>query len=152
MTTFAVYLPPEDRIGDPIDQFVLVRDSKSPLALIFPPFWLAWHGLWMELLAYLVVAVAILLLMIWQPGAPVGYLSALPGLYLLLEGTELIRAKYERQGWRYDGIVEGDDQEEAEIRYLTNYARESAPEKTKPAPVQRPIGFKPVANAGLFPE
>ncbi|MEM9332473.1 MAG: DUF2628 domain-containing protein [Pseudomonadota bacterium] len=152
MATFSVYLPPEDRIGDPIDHFVLVRDGKSPLALVFPPFWLAWHGLWLELLAYIVAALAILLLMIWQPGAPAGYLSALPGLYLLLEGTELVRGKYERQGWHYDGIIEGENRDEAEIRYVANRAAKPNPVQTTPAPVQKPMALKPIVNTGLFPE
>ena len=120
MATYLAYLPPAGWTGDRRDDFKLVRDGKNPLALIFPPFWLAWHRLWLELLVYAVITFAIILLAIWQPGAPVMYLSAVPGLYLLLEGDELIRRNLERFGWQYSGVIEGDTREEAEIRFLEN--------------------------------
>ena len=118
MAIYSGYLPPE-YMSDPVaDRFQLVSDAKSPLALIFPPFWLAWHRLWLELLAYGVVVLAIGLLAAWKPSTAVLYLSALPGLYLLLEGNELIRGKLERNGWRFAGLVDADTKEAAEIRFL----------------------------------
>lgn len=155
MATYVAYLPPEEWNCDPRDEFQLVRDGKSPLALIFPPFWLAWHRLWLALLVYATVALAIILLAVWQPGAPVMYLSAVPGLYLLLEGDELIRRNLERLGWQYAGVYEGDNREEAEIRFLENADPSvfSSPKAgvSKPNEVRK-LSPAPAATAGLFPE
>ena len=155
MAIYAAYLKPEESAGDPEGGFRLVRDGNSPWALVFPPFWLAWHRLWVPLLAYFVVTMAIILLAVWQPGAPIAYLSALPGLYLLLEGSELIRGKLERQGWRYSGIVQGDTNEEAEIRFLAG--REDILAKPRQSSISsqavaRPAFQSPTTSAGLFPE
>ncbi|MEM7291740.1 MAG: DUF2628 domain-containing protein [Pseudomonadota bacterium] len=118
MAMYSAYLPPDENRRGLSERFRLLRDAKAPLALIFPPLWLAWHGLWLELLAYAVAALAIGMLAFWQPSPAFLYLSGLPGLYLLLEGNELIRRKYERSGWNFAGVVEGQTQEEAEIRFL----------------------------------
>lgn len=118
MAIYSAYLPPEHDSSLGAEQFKLLKDAKAPLALIFPPFWLAWHRLWPELAIYCAVAVAIMLLTIWQPLPPALYLSAIPGLYLLLEGNELVRKLYERKGWKFAGIVDGENLEAAEIRFL----------------------------------
>ncbi|MGI9351592.1 MAG: DUF2628 domain-containing protein [Rhizobiaceae bacterium] len=155
MAVFTVYLKPEGTIADPADGFRLVKDGNSPLALIFPPVWLVWHRLWLALLAYLAVTMAIILLAVWQPGAAIAYLSALPGFYLLLEGSELVRGKIERQGWQYAGIVQGDTREEAEIRYLAE-SGDTVLKSKKIDPsrkvISRPAFHSPSATAGLFPE
>ncbi len=126
MTIYSAYLPPLSSDAKPADTFQLVADAKAPLALIFPPFWLAWHRLWLELLAYLVLITGIILIGVWQPDPLVSYLSILPGFYLLLEGNEHIRYKLERSGWRYTGIFEAENLEEAEMRFLIDPADELA--------------------------
>ena len=89
---------------------------------------------------------------VWQPGLPVLYLSALPGLYLLLEGSELITADLERRGWRFAGTVEGDDLEEAEIRFLTDLDVQGLNGPAQPVkPVNRAY-HKVDVTTGLFPE
>lgn len=155
MAIFSVYLPPEHAGKSDAENFRLLKDSKAPLALIFPPFWLAWHRLWVELIIYAAVAIAISLLAAWQPLPPVLYLSAIPGLYLLLEGNELVRRKLERDGWTFAGVVDAHNRDEAEIKFMVdNEAELSAP---------KPIGKRIVAKhrlpvlaatapAGLFPE
>ncbi|MEM9278495.1 MAG: DUF2628 domain-containing protein [Pseudomonadota bacterium] len=153
MATYTAYLPPHEWVGNPEDGFKLLPDGKAPLALVFPPFWLAWHRLWLPLMLYVVVAFGIILLAVWKPGLPVAYLSALPGFYLLLEGAELIRRKYERNGWRYAGVVEGDKLEDAEIRFLTSADfHQSQPAKVLPMKPERPFVHNAPANTGLFPE
>lgn len=118
MTSYSVYLKPDTASPTPDDEFRLVPDTKATFALLFPPFWLAWHRLWLALLGYIVVMVAILLIAISSPGVAVSYLSVLPGLYLLLEGYELVRNKLENTGWKYAGIVDAENREEAEIRFI----------------------------------
>lgn len=137
------------------EDFCLVPDAKATLALIFPPFWLAWHRLWLPLMVYFVVIAAIVMIAVWSPGIAVSYLSILPGFYLLLEGYQLVRQNLEAKGWQYIGVVEGENREEAEIRFLVD----SGKEVTKPAPKIR-NDHKPLViatssksnNMGLFPE
>ena len=155
MAIYSVYLPPESSGKNVAENFRLLRDAKAPLALIFPPVWLIWHSLWVELAVYFAIAMAISLLAAWQPLPPVFYLSAFPGLYLLLEGNELIRRKLEREGWHFAGVVNGDNQDEAEIRFLVENNQKFNIERPKPAArtpvVSRSIMSKP-AGVGLFPE
>lgn len=153
MTVFSAYLPPKSSGIQPVDGFKLVPDSKAPLALIFPPFWLAYHQLWLELLGYLVVVAFVVLLAVWQPGPLVSYLSILPGLYLLLEGNEHIRYKLERQGWGYAGILEAENREDAETKLLIKLSDEFVPE-VRSSNLKKPFLPKTSATApqGLFPE
>lgn len=166
MTSYSVYLKPETVSQTLDDEFRLVPDTKATLALLFPPFWLAWHRLWLPLLAYFVVMVAILLLAISSPSVAVSYLSILPGFYLLLEGHELVRNKLENTGWRYAGIVDAENREEAEIRFIvgqqhtsetprpanpeskTELPQASSTQNRKPQFVRQPTA----TTSSLFPE
>lgn len=155
MTTYTIYLPPVGSFDNSEEGFRLVPDAKATLALIFPPFWLAWHRLWLPLMVYIVVIAAILMIAIWSPSVAVSYLSILPGVYLLLEGYQLLRQNLEAKGWQFAGVVEGENREEAEIRFLVN----SGKEFTTPTPKTR-SDHKPAIlntssktnNMGLFPE
>lgn len=156
MTIYSVYLPPLGSSKPPAETFRLIPDKKSPWALIAPLFWLLYHRLWLALLAYLVVTAAIALLFSWQQHIAIAYLSALPGLYLLLEGQELVSAKFERMGWRFAGVVEGEDKEEAEIRYLASGVHtqpEQLRENEQSSAHFRHLPKKNVFQTqGLFPE
>jgi hypothetical protein len=106
-------------------------------------------------MVYFVVIAAIIMISVWSPGIAVSYLSILPGFYLLLEGYQLVRQNLEAKGWQYIGVVEGENREEAEIRFLVD----SGKEVTKPAPKIRNEHKPPVLttssksnNMGLFPE
>lgn len=155
MTTFTVYYPPADDAGSSTDRFRLVPDSKSVLALVVPPVWLAWHQLWLELLAYLLVVACIVLIGIWQPVPAVSYIWALPGFYLLLEGHELVCRRLERQGWHYAGTVEGENRDEAELRFAMQAAEAGRQVAAAPS-APRPAAAVPAAAShrplGLFPE
>ncbi|MEM7069940.1 MAG: DUF2628 domain-containing protein [Pseudomonadota bacterium] len=152
MATYAVYLPPKASNIPSLEGFTLLPDARTPWALIAPPIWLIWHRLWLPLLVYVLVVWAVLLLAYWQPGTAVLYLSAIPGLYLLLEGSELIRAKFERKGWRYWGIVTGDNREEAEIRFVSTFEETETQIRTAEPATHRPVFHKPATATGLFPE
>ena len=155
MTTYTVYMPPEGSHDNPEEEFLLVPDSKATWALIFPPFWLVWHRLWLPLMVYLVLITAILMIALWSPSVAVSYLSILPGLYLLLEGYQLVRRNLENKGWQFAGIVEGENREEAEIRYLVNSGNKFAKPKTKIQTNHRPTVINTGSasdNMSLFPE
>lgn len=133
-----------------------LQDGKPLLAILFPPFWLAWHRLWWALGVYAAFA-AIIALLAFTPWQNVAFLlSALPGLYLLFEGHELVRQRLEQKGWIFDGVIEGRDEEEAEFRYFS--VRKQA--TTHPLPVEPHQVPHPVSpslsqvtpqSIGLFP-
>ncbi len=155
MTTYTVYMPPKDTLDSREENFRLVPDTKATFALFFPPFWLVWHKLWLPLMVYFCVIVAIMILAFASPGIAVSYLSILPGLYLLLEGYELVRKNLESKGWQYAGIVEGENKEEAEIRFITDHRHLFAEQKPIVISQQKTI----MPNSGvkkntmsLFPE
>ncbi|MEL7428676.1 MAG: DUF2628 domain-containing protein [Pseudomonadota bacterium] len=155
MAIYSVYLPPEDRPDARADEFRLVSDAKAPLALIFPPFWLAWHRLWLELLAYCVIVFALGLYAAWNPSVAVLYLSAIPGFYLLLEGNDLVRRKLERKGWRFAGVVDGENTEAAEIRFITQNPQRLervSPRTVSASPAYLTESSRVLPAAGLFPE
>lgn len=152
MTTYNVYLPPIGSPEEPSDNFRLVADKKAPWALIIPIFWLLYHRLWLPLLGYAVITAAILLLLSYNQHPAIAYLSVLPGFYLLLEGQELVRGKLERMGWQYDGIVEGDDQEEAEIRYIAKKSQKFDVKTLHVASTQTLHRKPQLKTQTLFPE
>ncbi len=155
MAIYSVYLPPEQSNKNAAEHFRLLRDAKAPLALIFPPLWLAWHRLWVELIVYFAIVLGISLLAAWKPLPPVLYLSAIPGLYLLLEGNELVRKKLERAGWRFAGVVDAQNLEEAEIKFvLENEGQLNLADETRnhPAAPKPSHAFSAPVPAGLFPE
>lgn len=154
MTTYSAYLPPSHASGNPQDGFRVIADAKAPFALIFPPFWLAWHRLWLELLVYVAISFAVFWFGSQFPNPATSILSLLPGLYLMLEGSELIRANLERRGWQYSGIIQAANREEAEIRFLLERKEEldySAPVTPAKSLLRSPMSTKST-SVGLFPE
>lgn len=148
-------MPPQDMLDSQEENFRLVPDTKASLALFFPPFWLIWHKLWLPLMVYFCVIVAIMLLAFANPSIAVSYLSILPGLYLLLEGYELVRKNLEKNGWQYAGIVEGENKEEAEIRFIIEQGGTFARQKPTNMNQQTPVMPKPAVKKdtmSLFPE
>lgn len=155
MTTYTVYMPSKDNLVQSEENFRLIPDAKATLALFFPPFWLIWHRLWLPLMVYFCVIIAIMLLAFTSPGIAVSYLSILPGLYLLLEGYELVRKNLENKGWQFAGIVEGENKEEAEIRFIVDQGFMFAEQKPVVLSQQKTVmpnsGVKK-NTMGLFPE
>lgn len=161
MAIYSVYLPPEARndasvpsMSDKdIDRVVFLPDGKALLALIAPAIWLIWQRLWM-VLAFYVLAMSVLAALV-EFGNPqlASFLSVLPGLFLFLEGREMVHRRYERQGWRFDGVIEAGDEKTAELRYFSEQDYAPTPIKTDRPTV--PVFTKPikqVAPFGLFPE
>ena len=155
MAIYSVYLPPESG-NEASDRTVFLGDGPALLALIVPIVWLLWHRLWLEAALYVLIMVAFGVST--QFGYPeIGaFLSFLPGLYLMLEGRELVRCRYERSGWHFDGVVEAGDIEAAELRYFSNFveATRIEPPKTENQP-KSPIFSNHIrrpAPIGLFPE
>lgn len=114
MPFYTVHLPPdEDR-----ERARFIREGVDLLALLVPLLWLLWHRLWLPLLVYIALVLTIGLAgrVISEPA--VILLSSLPGIYLFIEGRELVRARLARAGWQLKDVVEADNLAEAELRYF----------------------------------
>jgi hypothetical protein len=131
VVVYTVYEPPRvarDRI-DRATQLVFVKDGFAWLAAILPAVWFLVKGLWLELVVFLIGAVALT----WGIEAS-GAAAEMGGLLLLIaqivigfeagliQGTAL-----ERRGWRLVGTVTGHNRDQAERRFFDTWQPDEAP-------------------------
>jgi hypothetical protein len=153
MSTYSVHVRPSPERPDP-DQFVFVRDGFSFWAFLLPPIWMLRHRLWLVLLLYLAVAMALAAALHLLGASTSARLAA--GLLLSLlvgfEAATLRRFGLARRRWNEVGIVVGDDLEAAERRFFDAWVkgepRVIAPAaqdlpRTRPAPASEIIGLFP---------
>ena len=95
------------------------RDKVSVIALILPGIWLLYHRLWIEFGLYLVFSALLFAISITPYSPAVMALTFLPGVYLFLEGQNLIAAKNRRSGYVLSGIVDAENLEAAEIKWFS---------------------------------
>jgi hypothetical protein len=161
MTVYMVFEPPR-RGADPVrhaERIVFVRDRFCWSAFLFTPLWLLWRRLWLALIAYLVIIVALAVGLAWLGVGPGARFTAFALISLLIgfEAATLRRWTLLRRGWRELSTVIGDDREAAERRFFDAYAwvevdraiASSTPSSTPPAPPGSP-GSPEVL--GLFPQ
>jgi hypothetical protein len=151
MAFYTVMIPPPGSGGrvEEIERARLLPESFAWWALLLSGLWLLAHRLWLATLLFL---------LLWgglvyaesRLGLNGNFLAI--GLFLGLEGRNLVVRKLARQGWRLADVVEARDLAEAERRYFERaLAGETAP--VRPAPAQtRPRDSGPVPVIGLFPE
>ena len=115
MASFVVMEPP-GRAAE--ERAVIVRDGFHILAFLLPAIWLLVHRLWLETLAVVVAGFVIGLLGAYWGSGTASLASLMLALFVGLEGSALRLAALRRRGWREWGVVEADNADEAEIRYL----------------------------------
>ena len=152
MTIYTVHLPPAEA---DIERARFVPERPSVLALAFPAIWLLWHRLWYAFAVYVLIAAIVSVLARWTGSMPIGLLAVLPGLYLFLEGRQLLRGRLERAGWRFAGVVEAGNAEEADLLFFSRRSETPAGEQVSkplwavPAPAtSRPQEAAP--SIGIF--
>lgn len=151
MKTFLVFEPANGgRDIQSADRVLFLRERFRWLALFFAPLWLLWHRLWLGFLGWLVAVVAIAVAASafgFTPRASAPLLW-LPTLVVAFEGTELLRRKLLRKGYREAGAVMGRDLEEAERRFFAAWGSrsEAAPESRGAAPASRTFAPPPSAS------
>src|SRR6266545_7484806 len=147
MAVYTVHEPPPKRYevaGDP-DRFVFVRDGFSFWAFLLGPLWMLRHLMWLVLLGYVVVVVA---LEVGQRALGVSSsvtftVSVLLALLVGFEAATLRRFTLGRRKWINVGVIVGDDLEAAERRFFDAWVKTGAPTPTPallaaPAPRQPP--------------
>lgn len=157
MAFYTVMIPPPGSGGqrEEIEEARLVPESFSWSAFLFGGFWLLFKRLWLWTLVYAVIWGA--LFYVQRNVAIAGGALLLAhwaiGLFLGLEGNNLIVRKLARKGWRLADVVEARDLAEAERRYFERaLANEAAPPRRESSAVTRPLSTAPAPIIGLFPE
>lgn len=120
MAIYTVHEPPlKDTASDP-ERFVFVRDGFTFWAFLLAPVWMIWHRLWLVLIGYLLVLVALQVALQWigAPGAAVFAVNLLVALLIGFEAATLRRFVLARRRWRTVGTVVGDSLEAAERRFF----------------------------------
>jgi Protein of unknown function (DUF2628) len=161
MPTFTVHAPPRPsgRSADP-ERFVFVRDGFYFWAFVLAPLWLLLQRLWLALLGYAVVNVAIGagLYLIGAPPPVKFFTGLLVALLVGFEAATLWRWTLARRGWTQIGFAVGDDAEAAEQRFFAGWiARKPAvpPPAAPPVQLATPVWRGPPSSfdiIGLFPE
>lgn len=171
MPVYTVHAPIADDAGTAeTDRFGFVRDGFHFWAALLGPLWLAWHRLWLALIGWIVVIVAV--------GAGMAALGAgrgaifsanlLLALLMGFEAASLKRWTLSRRNWRQLDIVVADDEELAERRFFDRWTAKQrgpgndqsaidrgAPPPTRHVPGQafsRPPPLPQSEIIGLFPE
>lgn len=151
---------PKDGLGNArtlegTERVVFLREKFSWPALLFGPFWLAWHCLWLGLLLWFIAffALGILMLSLGFSGSMMFAAYVVPSLIVAFEATAIRRRKFLRKGLRDAGVVIAEDLEIAERRFFADWAKRAG---TAPAGRPAPSGSVPPLDPspvlGLFPQ
>jgi hypothetical protein len=125
MAIYTVHEPPlrADEDAPNPERFVFVRDGFYFWAFLLGPLWMLRHRLWLVLLGYIVVTIA-LQVGLRALGASATVMTLAGVLFALLIGFEaatLRRFTLGRRRWKNVGIVVGDDLELAERRFFDTW-------------------------------
>jgi hypothetical protein len=135
MAVYTVHQPPLKKYEsspDP-DRFVFVRDGFSFWAFLLGPLWMLWHRMWLVLLGYAAVAVAL------ETGLRFANVSAgtrlFAGLaFAILVGIEAgTLRRFTLRRWKNIGLIVADDRDGAERRFFDSWVRSEALPPSSPA-------------------
>jgi hypothetical protein len=115
MTQFAMF---ESRFGRPDEAPVAVAESFSWLAAILPPVFFVRHGLWLELIAFILAVVALDFAGLYIGSGAVFWLYVLLAAWLGFAAASIRRAALKRGGWRYRGELTAPAADTARLVWL----------------------------------
>uniref|UniRef100_UPI003BACE96B DUF2628 domain-containing protein n=1 Tax=Stappia sp. TaxID=1870903 RepID=UPI003BACE96B len=130
MAIFMVLVPPGKthtalRERD-LERSVFIKDGFSFPAFFLSIPWLLWQRLWLVLGVFLVATIALELGARYSNGPGVGIVSLLVTFLFALEANGLRRWTLERRGWRFVAVVEAQGRADAEWRFFTGLAQDTA--------------------------
>jgi Protein of unknown function (DUF2628) len=152
------------------DRFAFVRDGFHVWAALIGVVWLAWHRLWLALIGWIVLLLAVDFGMaaLGARGGAILLANLLLALLMGFEAASLRRWTLSRRNWRQLDIVVADDEESAERRFFDRWTAKQralsndqlavdrgAPPPTRDIPGQpfsRPPPLPRSEIIGLFPE
>jgi hypothetical protein len=152
------------------DRFTFVRDGFHIWAAVFGVLWLGWHRLWLALIGWvvLIIAIDVGLVRLGVAAALIFLVDSLLALLLGFEAASLERWTLSRRNWRQIDIVVAADEEAAERRFFDRWTAKlrglgndqpavdrGAPPPTRDIPGQpfsQPPPLPRDEIIGLFPE
>ena len=152
------------------DRFVFVRDGFHFWALLFGPFWLLVHRLWLALIGWLIAIVALDLALtrLGAGSSAIFFANVIVALLMGFEAASLQRWTLSRRNWRQLDIVVADDEDAAERRFFDRWTagrrgtsfdpltvERGGPPPTRDIPGQafsKPPPLPEGSIIGLFPE
>jgi Protein of unknown function (DUF2628) len=165
MAVYTVHQPPveEDEAAPSPERFVFVRDGFSLWAFILGPVWMLRHRMWLALLGFVVVSVAVLaaLRLAGVPPAASGFAVLMLALLVGIEAGTLRRFTLGRRRWSNVGTVVGSNRETVERRFFDAWVSAETIAPVSPAAVARatfPVTSSPQSQPpasgviGLFPQ
>jgi hypothetical protein len=126
MSVYTVHAPPgygaDVRVTP--DRFVFVRDGFHFWAFVLSIVWLAWHRLWLALVGYIVLMVALeIAFSVMGIGSGARFVMMFIVAVLIgLEAASLWRWTLRRRKWRQVDVVVADNQDAAERRFFDRWA------------------------------
>ena len=105
------------------DRFVFVRDGFHFWAAVAGVIWLLWHRLWLALIGWIVLMIAIQfgLAALGASRGTILLVDILLSILMGLEAASLRRWTLSRRKWRQLDIVVADDEEAAEHRFFERW-------------------------------
>ncbi len=170
MPVYTVHAPVTNGAGIvATDRFAFVRDGFHFWAAVFGPLWLVWHRLWLALIGWIAVTVAIDvgIVRLGASGTAIFLANLLIALLMGFEASSIRRWTLSRRNWRQLDIVVARNKETAERRFFDRWAAKQriindqaavdrgAPPPTRDIPGQafsRPPPLPRNEIIGLFPE
>jgi hypothetical protein len=170
MPVYTVHAPVTNGAGiAATDRFAFVRDGFHFWAALLGPVWLVWHRLWLALIGWIAVTVAIDagIARLGASGTAIFLANLLIVLLMGFEASSIRRWTLSRRNWRQLDIVVARNKETAERRFFDRWtARQrvlndqtavdrGAPPPTRDIPGQafsRPPPLPRNEIIGLFPE
>jgi hypothetical protein len=156
MAVYTVHQPPlkkYEAAPDP-ERFAFVRDGFSFWAFLFGPLWMLRHRMWLVLVGYIVIVVAMHVGLRFV-GASTGgsaFASFMLALLVGMEAGTLRRFTFGRRKWRNVGTIVGSDRETVERRFFDSWVRGETLSPMAPAvPPTRAASAAPDV-IGLFPQ
>ena len=170
MPVYTVHAPIANTAGiAATDRFAFVRDGFHVWAALAAVVWLAWHRLWLALIGWIAVTVAIDvgIVRLGASGTAIFLANLLIALLMGFEASSIRRWTLSRRNWRQLDIVVARNKETAERRFFDRWAAKQrvindqaavdrgAPPPTRDIPGQpfsRPPPLPRNEIIGLFPE
>jgi hypothetical protein len=171
MPVYTVHAPVMNDAGiNAADRFAFVRDGFHLWAALAGVVWLAWHRLWLALIGWIVLLLAVDFGMaaLGARGGAILLANLLLALLMGFEAASLRRWSLSRRKWRQLDIVVADDEESAERRFFDRWTAKQralsndqlavdrgAPPPTRDIPghsFSRPPPLPRNEIIGLFPE
>ncbi len=118
MATYSVLAPPNGSGLSLEAGAEFIPDTKALMALALPLLWLLWHRMWWASLFYVLISMIFALVLTTGFATLALLMTAIPGLFLFLEGNELRRKALIRKNWTLVAVIEGDNLESAEARFF----------------------------------